>query len=417
MSGDNKQTENIGILPTSIALPDTDDLTDWAVVACDQFTSEPEYWHKLERLTAGKKTALDLVLPEIYLNDNPDRRIEKINENIDSYVKNGCFKFLPNGYVLTVRSTPYVKKRVGLIGSLDLEQYDYSPKSNSLVRATEGTIAERIPPRLKIRENAAMEFPHVMVLFDDEKKEITERLYERRDAMEKLYDFELNMGGGRLQGYFVKNCAEINGKFSALLNEERLISKYGKPDRFLFAVGDGNHSLATAKAHWENVKKTLTAKECETHPARFALCEFVNVYDDGIYFEPIHRVVSGVNPKDFFDGLKKIDAGNIRAYFGTGTYPLYGKASIPDGISKIDAYIAEYLKKHGGEVDYVHGEENLKRIVDENALKVGVLFDKIDKKDLFGYVSRNGALPRKTFSMGEGVEKRYYLEGRMIKIG
>lgn len=412
-----KNISNVGISPTSIALPDTDDLTSWACVACDQFTSEPEYWHQLEKATAGKKTALDLVLPEIYLDDDSDERIKKINENISKYVKNGYFKFLPEGYILTVRSTPYVKKRIGLIGALDLERYEYSPKSTSLIRATEGTISERIPPRLKIRENAAMEFPHVMVLFDDEKKEITESLYSRRDELEKLYDFELNMGGGRLQGYFVKDCAKINEQFSHLLTDERLISKYGKNDKFLFAVGDGNHSLATAKAHWENLKKTLTDKERKTHPARYALCEFVNVYDEGIYFEPIHRVVSGVNPQEFYSGLNEFDAGNIRAYFGGETHAFFGRATIPEGILQVDAYIRQYINKYGGTVDYIHGEENLKRIVDENALKVGVLFDKIDKKDLFGYVSRNGALPRKTFSMGEGVEKRYYLEGRMIKSG
>jgi hypothetical protein len=316
--------------------------------------------------------------------------------------------------VLTVRSTPYVARRIGLVGAVDLEKYEYSPKSDALIRATEGTIEERIPPRLKIRKDADVEFPHVMVLFDDEKREITEELYENRTSLEKLYDFELNMGGGHIEGYFVEDYQAVIGKFNQLLDSQRLISKYGRDDKFHFAVGDGNHSLATAKTHWNNVKATLTEEEKQNHPARYALVEFVNIYDEGIYFEPIFRFVKGVDREKFIDGLKAVDGGNMKVYADGITTEYKGKNDLPEGIRAVDSYIKNYIALNGGEVDYIHGESNLAGLVDAGKDTVGILFDKLDKGYLFKYVSQVGAFPRKTFSMGEGVEKRYYLEGRRI---
>ena len=402
-----------GLIATNILLPNTDDYNAWACIACDQFTSEKDYWVTLSKHVAGKKTTLDLTLPEIYLDGTEEQRIKKINENIKDYINNGVFKTLKKGFVLTVRKTPYVQRRIGLVGAIDLEAYDFSQKSDALIRATEGTIQERIPPRIKIRKDAAVEFPHVMVLFDDEKREITEKLYEQRDCLEKLYDFELNMGGGSIEGYFVENSDQILEKFSELLNAERLIAKYGKEDKFAFAVGDGNHSLATAKTHWNNLKKTLSQEELENHPARYALIELVNIYDEGIYFEPIYRFVFGVDKVKFTEGLKKIDGGQMRVYDGK-EYACCGKNSLPEGIRAVDAFIKDYVEKFGGAVDYIHGESNLKKLVDDRNDAVGILFEKLNKSDLFRYVSENGAFPRKTFSMGEGVEKRYYLEGRKI---
>ncbi len=404
-----------GIKAVKILLPETDDMTAWACIACDQFTSETEYWETLKRFVSGKPTTLDLVLPEIYLDGNTDEKIAKINRNIDDYCAKGLFRELREGFILTVRSTPFVKRRIGLIGAVDLEQYDYVAGSRSLIRATEGTIEERIPPRLKIRKDAAVEFPHVMVLFDDEKREITEPLYENRGKYEKLYDFDLNMGGGHIEGWFIENSADVAKKFEKLLDPARIKLKYGKEDRFVFAVGDGNHSLATAKAHWNEVKAALSDEERKTHPARYALAEFVNIYDEGIYFEPIYRFVSGVDVKKFLEGLKKTDGGVMRVYAG-GEFANYnGKNSLPDGISAVDGYIKGYISENGGTVDYIHGENNLKKLVDSACNNIGILFEKLNKSDLFRYVSEKGALPRKTFSMGEGVEKRYYLEGRRIK--
>lgn len=402
-----------GINATNILLPITGDMTSWATIACDQFTSEPEYWNSLREKVDGKPTTLDLTLPEIYLEDQPEKRIEKINLNIREYLKKGIFRELDKGFILTIRRTPFVERRIGLVGMVDLEEYQYSQKSSALVRSTEGTIEERIPPRLKIRKNAEIEFPHIMILFDDENREITEKLYENRNDLEKVYDFDLNMDGGHIEGYFVKDYQSVLEGFSKLLDSDRLIKKYGADDKFAFAVGDGNHSLATAKTHWNNIKTTLTEEEKLTHPARFALCEFVNVYDEGIYFEAIHRYVTKIDRAKFLNGLKNVDGGRMCVYDGTETF-VNGTNTLPQGIRDIDAYIKNYIQENGGVVDYVHGEENIKKLVDSNKDSVGILFEKLDKQDLFKYVSTNGAFPRKTFSMGEGIEKRYYLEGRKI---
>lgn len=406
--------KDVCITKDAILLPEVEDMRAWACIACDQFTSEHDYWDKLKEEVKGKRTTLDLTLPEIYLEDGADKRIEKINANIDEYIKSGVFKSYGDGFVLTIRKTPFVERRIGLICAVDLECYEYSAKSQSLIRATEGTIEERIPPRLKIRKNAGVEFPHVMVLFDDEKREITEELYKNRKSYKKIYDFTLNMGGGSIEGYYIDDADAVIEKFKGLLDGDRLVKKYGREDNFLFAVGDGNHSLATAKTHWNNLKKTLSQKELENHPARYALVELVNIYDEGIYFEPIYRYVFGVDKNSFLDGLKKIDGGNMQVYSDGKTVRSNGKNDLTEGIRAVDNYIKEYIKNNGGGVDYVHGESNLKKLVDGNSSAVGILFDKLDKADLFKYVSKNGAFPRKTFSMGEGIEKRYYLEGRKI---
>ncbi len=406
--------KDIAIKPAEIILPDTSDMTAWACIACDQFTSEINYWKKLESEVKGKPTTLDLIFPEIYLADDPDGRIKRINENIKEYERKGIFKTLPKGYILTVRTTPFVKRRIGLIGAIDLTKYDFKAGSTQQVRATEGTIEERISPRLKIRKDADVEFPHIMVLFDDEKREINEELYARRNEFEKLYDFTLNMGGGRVEGYFISDCDLIEKKFAALLDSERLIKKYGKDDKFLFAVGDGNHSLATAKRHFEKVTENLSDEEKLNHPARYALCEFNNIYDEGIYFEPIFRFVKGINKEKFIKGLNVLDIGNAAIYSGELKNVL-GALDIPSGIKSADEYIKKYISENGGEVDYIHGESNLKELVDNTPDSVGIIFNKIQKEDLFKYVVNNGPFPKKTFSMGEGIEKRYYLEGRKIR--
>lgn len=406
--------KEIAIKTDRILLPDVEDMSAWACIACDQFTSESDYWDCLKKQVAGKRTTLDLTLPEIYLEDNAENRIKKINQNIKEYLNSGVFKSYGDGFILTVRKTPFVERRIGLMVAIDLEQYEYSQKSSSLIRATEGTIEERIPPRLKIRKDADVEFPHVMVLFDDEKRQITENLYENRENFKKIYQFDLNMGGGSIEGYYIDKTDEILQQFSQLLDPQRLIEKYGTEDKFLFAVGDGNHSLATAKTHWNNLKANLSKEEIASHPARYALVELVNIYDEGIYFEPIYRYVFGVDVKKFLSGLEKVDGGKMQVYaFGKLT-DQNGVNDLPNGIRAVDKYIKEYMAENGGNVDYVHGQSNLQKLVDGKGDAVGILFEKLNKSDLFKYVSNFGAFPRKTFSMGEGVEKRYYLEGRRI---
>ena len=407
--------KNTGFYPAEILLPKTAEMEKWAVIACDQFTSEKDYWDELAKFVGDARSTLKLTLPEIYLNDNAEERIRVINKNIDEYLAQGVFETLPKGYVLTVRETPYVKRRIGIVACVDLEQYDYKKDVRPLVRATEGTIEERIPPRLKIRENAAVEFPHIMILYDDEKRAIAEKLFERRAEFKKIYDFDLNMGGGHIEGYFIPESENLPEKFSELLDENRLVAKYGKADEFAFAVGDGNHSLATAKAHWNRVKANLTDKERETHPARFALAEFVNIYDEGIYFEGIFRFVTGVDGDKFTAELKSAVKGHYRIMKGDLKEDIKGDGTLPAVISAIDGFIKDYIAKNGGAVDYVHGEENLAKLVQADKASVGILPDSLNKSDLFKYVSNSGALPRKTFSMGNGVEKRYYLEAKKIK--
>lgn len=403
-----------GIVSAEILLPNVSDFSAWACVACDQFTSDESYWQKLYKTVGDKPSALNLILPEIYLGEGEQERIDRINENMRKYLKEGFFKTLPKGFVLTVRETPFVKRRIGIIGAVDLEKYEYAKKSSALVRSTEGTIQERIPPRLAVRKNAEIEFPHIMVLFDDEKREIAEGLFNRRDDLEKLYEFPLNMGGGKIAGWFVPESFGLEKAFSALLEEERLIKKYGKAEKFVFAVGDGNHSLATAKAHWEEVKKTLSARERETHPARFALAEFNNIYDEGIYFEPIYRFVSGVNREKFIAEISDI-TGRFGITNGTDLKMRGAGEGLPESVFAVDEFIKDYIEKNGGAVDYIHGEKNLFALVKADKNSAGITFDKLKKEELFGYIAKNGSLPRKTFSMGEGVEKRYYLEGKRIR--
>lgn len=400
-----------GIKAKKILLPNVSDMERWASIACDQFTSEEEYWKELYDFVGDAPSASKLVYPEVYLEDDTDNRIAKINAEMKKYIEDGVFNQLPEGIILTVRKTPFVERRIGIIASVDLEHYDYKVGEKPLVRATEGTITERIPPRLKIRKDALIEFPHIMVLFDDDKREIAEELYAKRDTLKKVYDFNLNMGGGKIEGYFIEDYKPVLEKFEALLNEDTLVRKYGVADRFQFAVGDGNHSLATAKAHWNNVKATIPESEWENHPARYCLAEFVNIYDEGIYFEPIFRFVTGVDREEFVNGLKEVD-GNYTV-IGLDKIEKKSNCTLPETIKGVDGYIKEYIEKKGGKVDYVHGEKNLEDLVEkENG--IGVFLPKMDKSELFKFVSARGALPRKTFSMGEAVEKRYYLEGSYL---
>lgn len=398
--------------PTEFLLPAEDvDYGAWAVVACDQFTSEEKYWKDLSQFVGDKASALRVILPEIYLAEKDVLAPETV-KTMKDYLARGVLKKTQAGFILTVRRTPYVPRRIGLMASVDLEEYDYTPGKGTPIRATEGTIAERIPPRLEIRKDAPAEFSHIMLLYDDERRTINERLYENRARYNKIYDFDLNMGGGHAEGYFISDCGEVMNLFASLAEEDRMLRKYGDKTPFLFAAGDGNHSLATAKEHWNAVKKNLTAAERENHPARYCLVEIVNVYDEGIYFEPIHRFVSGVDKQVFERGLNAL--GSAAFSYSDGRKHA-GTDALPESIAAVDAYIESYIAAHGGKVDYVHGMQNLRDLVAKDSSSDGICFEPMEKGDLFAYVVRRGALPKKTFSMGEGVEKRYYLEGKLIQ--
>ena len=380
------------------------DMGKWAVIACDQHTSDRAYWDELENYVKDAPSTLRLTLPEIYLSGDCSARIRAIADTMKRYRKEGVFRKLERGFVLAERKTPYSPVRFGIVLAVDLDAYSYDVNAKAAIKATEATIVERIPPRLKIREGADVEFPHVMLLYNDREDSVLKDLKGALSSLEKLYDFELNMGGGHIRGYFVPCAEEIAARFEALADEDGLV----------FMVGDGNHSLATAKAAWEKIKAGLTEEERQSHPARYALAEAVNLYDDGIRFEAIHRIVTGVDAKKFAAGFPVAAEGDaFLAVQGEKARNPLGKDAAA-AVKLADGYISDYIAENGGEVDYIHGEEEILRLTRERADSVGILLPKMDKADLFGTVKRHGCLPRKTFSMGESAEKRYYIEGKEI---
>lgn len=418
--------EQIGIRIPEFLLPAPNvDLTKWAVIACDQFTSDPGYWQSVDEYVGSDPSAYHLILPEAYL-EAPDkkRRIKKIHAAMKEYLHNGTLVPAGRGGMLVKRETPYSPPRWGLVAALDLEQYDYSSGSESMVRATEGTIIERIPPRRAIREGAALELPHIMVLIDDKDEKVIRPLTEECGSLEVKYDFPLMFGGGRITGYFLPPSGYWDHINTALRS-------LGNSDSFLYAMGDGNHSLAAAKTVWEEIKrKDPGNKGPYTHPARWALVEIVNLYEQGIVFHPIHRIVSGISPEQIISSLRSF-GWNIReaeilpssaaeehviaAVIAGRRYAL--ELSNPDheyAVESLDAALARYLTDAPGAViDYIHEEETVNS-AGSRPDGAGFFLPVFKKEDLFPAVSRKGALPRKSFSIGYSREKRYYLEARRI---
>ena len=404
-----KQLALIGVKIPKILLPkDGVNMAKWAVVACDQFTSEPEYWNKVEKLVGEDPSTYKLILPEVYLeNEDKEERIKKINKVMERYLNKGTLEEKFEGWVLVDRKTTEVESRKGLVLALDLEAYDYHKGAKTLIRATEGTVESRIWPRLAIRKEALVELPHIMVLIDDPNKTVIEPLFQKN--LEKIYDFDLMLDGGRIKGYKINDetmMAEIGEKLAKLIS----------PDGLLFAMGDGNHSLATAKAHWEEIKTNLSEEEKENHPARWALVELINIHDEGLNFEPIHRVVFNVEADDlrhFLQGDGDLIEMVINDKESWGLEIKDYGSSLPVGnLQKgLDEYLANHLE---AKIDYVHGEDAVRKIVNSYPKTVGFLLKGIKKEELFLTVEKDGALPRKTFSMGEANEKRYYLESRKI---
>lgn len=409
---------------SKMLVPKNADMTKWSVVACDQYTSEPQYWEMVSDITEGFPSAYNLVLPEVYLEeDNVDKRIEKINRTMSEYLNGGIFSETPDCYIYVERTLANGSVRKGIMGCVDLEYYDYTPGSKSKIRATEKTVTERIPPRLKVRENASLELPHVMLLIDDYKRSVIEPLADKKSDFKKIYDFELMLSSGHLSGYIIddKTAGEINKKISALDDLDYFNGKYGvnEQNTLLFAVGDGNHSLATAKEYYNNAKKIMGEEKAKNSPARYALTELVNLHDESLVFEAIHRVVFDVDEDKFVSGLTKLcKPGRTGQSFTLVTKNGSQDFSILNPVSNItvgsvQAYIDEYISKYGGRVDYIHGEDVVNRLVKEGS--IGILLDAMDKNDLFKTVIVDGSLPRKTFSMGDACDKRFYTEARVIK--
>lgn len=432
--------KNGTIIPT-ILLPRADiNPHTWAVIACDQFTSEPEYWDEVKTIVGSAPSTFHITLPEVYL-DTPEEpaRLASIRATMDEYLSDGVFVEYP-GLVL-VKRTAEGKTRHGLMVALDLEEYDFTKGSTSLIRATEGTIVERIPPRIRIRSGAPIELPHILVLIDDPAGTVIEPLIAQAEALPKLYDVELMLGSGHVTGYAVDDQAaheRVLAALSSLAEPGTFATKYDVPagtSPLLYAMGDGNHSLATAKTMWEDMKATVGMD----HPARYALVEIENIHDAGLEFEPIFRVLFDVHGDfaaavtDYFAGKCRVEsvdsmaamtaivdaqAGNEHAIgvVRPGGYDVVYVSDPPSNlpVGTIQAFLDDWGKNGGFErIDYVHGKDVVERLGSQ-AGNIGIYLPAIGKDTFFKTVIVDGALPRKTFSMGEAKEKRFYLESRRI---
>ena len=423
------------------------DLNRWAVIACDQYTSEPEYWQAVDQLVAEQPSTLRLVFPEVYLEDEDgDARIAAINASMDQYLAEGVLTEQGKGFILLDRKTSHVESRKGLIVALDLEAYDYRPGSKTLIRATEGTIVDRLPPRIRVRENAAVELPHIMVLIDDPEQTVIEPLFEA--DLEQAYDFELMQSSGHLRGWKVNQpqlLEQVGKALEALADKERFQKRYDVDDDevMLYAMGDGNHSFATAKAIWEQLKAEASdPSEVMDHPARYALIELVNVHDPGLEFEAIHRVLFDVDADDLLEQAEAyyrqagtpcsiawhddLVSASVAAEHSGKAHAIpfvaagrFGVLEIADPkltleVGTLQSFLDAYLENHAsGRIDYIHGDDAVSRFGGQKS-NVGFYLPSISKHDLFRTIVRDGALPRKTFSMGEADEKRFYLEARRI---
>lgn len=404
-----------------ILLPQGVDYEKWAVIACDQFTSDPAYWREVRETVADANSTLHMILPEAELGSgNEEETVRKINATMEAYLNSGVFQVYPNSYVYVERTLADGSVRPGLLGVVDLEAYDYRHGSVSPIRATEKTVLERIPPRQRVRKDAAVELPHVLMLCDDDKMELIEPIGAIRDTLPKLYDFDLMAGGGRIRGWLLqggqaKAFEERLGKFSETVGE-----KYADLPgaSVLLAVGDGNHSLATAKSCYEALKAANPDEDLSNHPARYSLVELENIHDPSLVFAPIHRILTGVDGEKLLRDLSAVCAEEgyaVQWVMGKQRGTVYLSREKGElAVAVLQEFLDTWLKENAGEIDYIHGDEEVCQLAaQENA--VGFLLPAMEKHQLFRGVISGGALPRKTFSMGHAREKRYYLEGRKIK--
>lgn len=365
----------------------------WAVIACDQHTSDRAYWERVAREVGDAPSALSFILPEVYLGEEDEERIQAIHESMYTALEEGWLQKLERGFVLTERTTKSGTRK-GILAAVDLEEYSSEKSKNALVRATEAVVPSRLPPRVAVRRGAVLEFPHAMLFYRDKRNKVMRSL--EGEKLDRLYDFELMEGGGHLTGYFIPEYIAID-----LAHE---LMQRADP---CFAVADGNHSVAAAKAYWDEVKAELSESERRNHPARFMLVELVNVFDEAIALHPIHRLVKDVDKETFCDFFSRAVKCERK---GSVLYPALSGA---DAVEKTDEAIAAYLRANGGNADYIHGDSALMQLSEEEG-NAGVFLKPIGKDDIFTTLKAGKMFPRKTFSVGEEEEKRYYLEGREI---
>ncbi len=415
--------------PADILLPRDCDLNKWSVVACDQYTSQPEYWARVTQHVGKEPSSLHLILPESCLEGpNVEQDVAEINLTMARYLKDGCFAAHSDALFYVERTLDNGSVRRGLVGMVDLEQYDYEPGSPALIRATEGTVLSRIPPRVAVRKNAPIELPHIMLLADDPEKTVIEPLAALVGDMELVYDFELMEHGGHIVGRKLneQQMGQVAEALTALADPAAFNSRYGTESLpvLLFAVGDGNHSLATAKECYERQKKLTPPEQWANLPARFALAELVNLHDESLEFEPIHRVVFDVEPEHLLQTLTAVCPG---AHYGPGEGHVLeyvyaggeGCVTVPNPaaqlpVGTLQSFLDDYLASHGGRVDYIHGDDVTRQLASQSR-SIGFLLSAMGKDALFPTVIYDGVLPRKTFSMGEAHDKRFYLEARKIR--
>ena len=397
------------VTSTDILLPCAEDMGAWSVIACDQFTSEPEYWAAAEARAAEKPSTLSLMLPEAWLHtaraDGADGRIA---DTMRRYLAEGVFQTVPDSFIYVERTLSDGRVRRGLIAALDLEQYDFTGTQRASVRSTEGTVEERLPPRVNIRRGAPLEMPHTLLLMDDRTDSVLSLAEKAKDTLEKVYDFDLMLGGGHIAGWRVsgETKAAVQSALDALDNAALQREKYGdaaENGKLTFAVGDGNHSLAAAKRFWEEKRKTLPENERETDPARFALVEIENIHEPSLDFEPIHRVI--------FDTDTSAFAAEFTAH---RTEWEAEDKTLGERVAAAESFCRAYIAAHGGYIDYIHGDDTA-RSLGEKPNCAAVLLPPVEKSGLFLSVLKNGALPKKSFSMGNARDKRYYLECRKIR--
>ena len=425
----------LGIKSADILLPrEGIDLKKWATVACDQYTSEPEYWLDVEKIVADSPSTFRITFPEVYLEkEGKKERIRNIVKTMEDYIEEGVFTEYKDSFIL-VKRTCDGKSRYGLMAALDLDQYDYSKDSRSLIRATEGTILERIPPRKEIRKDAPLELPHIMVLISDEKRSVIEPLKDKMDSLKRIYSTELMKDGGYLEGYLIDSDEDKEMIYQAF---ESLYSALDKNNPLLFAMGDGNHSLATAKSCWEDMKKGLSEEERKDSKARYALVEIENIYDEALLFEPIHRVFFNLSMDEFEKEVLKYAKGmtyhreksiedmveriNSRdgLVFGLSVnnelYSLEVKGSRNFLSASLMQSVIDSLKERNAcQIDYIHGIDVTVRLSNDGN-NIGIILPDVDKSSFFETVIKEGSFPRKTFSIGHANEKRYYMEARRIK--
>ena len=420
---------SIPFKPADILLPDftTYSGTAWSCVACDQYTSQPAYWESADATAADSPSTLRLIIPEVYLSETETRKPAVLSA-MEDYLREVLVAH-PHTMILVERTLRSGETRLGLVGAVDLTTYDYRKGADSLIRATEATVAERIPARTTIRREAPIELPHVMMLIDDRQKTVVEPLFALKDTLPVAYDFDLMQDSGHLKGYFLTPALmeQVNTALAALITPEAMAERYGREGLapLLFAVGDGNHSLAAAKTCFEEIRARIGDEAAMNHPARYALCEVVNLYDDSLQFEPIYRVVFGVDPdhllaafETYIAGLHG-DAAPQEVMWASGGRVGVMTAAAPVAaltVGTVQDFLDEYLKTApaGAYVDYIHGRTPAVALADRPDA-VAFLFDGMAKEELFSTVISDGALPRKTFSMGHAEDKRFYTEARRIK--